>query len=326
MALHVHFDRLSEIEFFTELKPLLGNDIIITAGKEKPEPAEYEILIHSSPNKDWIENSPKLRAVIIPWAGVSTEVIKFMRQYPHISLHNLHHNKYNTAELGFALLLAAAKNLVPMDQALRMNDWTTRYRMRKAVLLRGKTALILGFGEIGQALASYCLGLGMKVIATRKHLERQPVELDVQVFTNDHLHQLLPKADVLLITLPLTRETEDLIGEKELMLMPRGSILVNIGRGPVVNQYALYNALKNGHLLAAGSDVWYTYPDSKEEHANTPPADVPFGELENFILSPHRGGMVDEVERQRAQALAKLLNAANLGLPIPNRVDLDAGY
>lgn len=326
MTLRVHFNRLRDSEFLDLLKPQLAQDIIVTIGEEKPDPADFEILIHPSPTMNWIENSPYLRAIVIPWAGISQEVFDLMGQYPNISLHNLHHNNFNTAELGFSLLLAAAKNLIPMDQALRKNDWSTRFTIRKAVLLRGKTALILGFGEIGQALASYCLGLGMKVKATRKHPERKAAPKDVEIYPHNQLHQILPMADVLLIALPLTGETNDLIGKEELRLMPKGSILVNIGRGSIVNQFALYDALKTGHLTAAGSDVWYNYPESKEAHANTPPADVPFGELENFVLSPHRGGMVEEVDLQRAQALADMLNTANQGLPIPNRVDLTAGY
>jgi phosphoglycerate dehydrogenase-like enzyme len=94
----------------------------------------------------------------------------------------------------------------------------------------------------------------------------------------------------------------------------------------VVNQYALYDALISGHLRAAGSDVWYNYPDSKGSRGNTPPANVPFNELDNFVLSPHRGGMVEEVEEQRIPALAALINAANRGEPIPNKVDLKEGY
>jgi phosphoglycerate dehydrogenase-like enzyme len=249
-----------------------------------------------------------------------------MADYPQISVHNLHHNNYNTAELGFALLLAAAKRLIPKDRALRKNDWTPRFEGPKAILLRGRTALILGFGEIGQALADYSLGLGMTVIATKKHLAGFEAPPNVRVHPSDELHDLLPRADVLLVALPLTEETEGLIGEAELALMPAGSILVNIGRGPVVQQEALYNALKSGHLRAGGSDVWYNYPKSTRDPKNTPPADFPFGELDNFVLSPHRGGMVEDGEDQRAEALAQLLNAANRGEPIPNRVDLDAGY
>ena len=326
MSLHVHLNRASKKEDIEMLKTLLSKDVLLTVGEDPQREANYDVLVHDAPSVEWIENHPNLRAIIIPWAGVNKETIQLLRQYPRISLHNLHHNNFNTAELGFALLLAASKNLVPMDQALRKNDWSTRFSMRKAILLREKTALILGFGEIGRALASYCLGLGMQVKAIRKHIEVETDDLSVDVYSADRLHQLLPKADVIFIALPLTEETKDLIGEKELMLLPKDSILINIGRGPVVNQFALYNALKSGHLAAAGSDVWYNYPNSRAAHFDTPPADVPFGELENFVLSPHRGGMVEDVEMQWAHALADLLNAANQNLPIPNRVDLEAGY
>ena len=309
-----------------EFKSMLDPDITITEGTEIPEPADFEVLVYPTPSREWLETSPDLRAVVVPWAGIPDKTREVLRDFPAISLHNLHHNNYNTAELGFALLLAAAKRLIPMDQALRRNDWRPRYGDQQAILLRGRTALILGFGEIGQALAGYCQGLGMTVIATKKHPEEYTGELKLAIHPDDQLHALLPKADVLLIALPLTPETEGLIGEIELQLMPHGSILVNIGRGPIVNPDALYEALKSGHLLAAGSDVWYTYPETKDARSNTPPADVPFSELDNFVLSPHRGGLVQEVDAQRAEALARLLNAANSGEPLPNKVDLDAGY
>lgn len=324
--MRVHFNRLSFPDGAKAFKALLDPEIKITEGDEVPQPADYDILVHPVPNADWIEASPNLRAIVIPWAGIPEKTRTLMAAYPQISVHNLHHNNYNTAELGFALLLAAAKRLIPLDRDLRNDDWTHRFEGPKAILLRGRTALILGFGEIGQALADYCLGLGMNVIATKKHIEEGEGPANVQIHPADKLHDLLPNADVLLVALPLTDETEGLIGEAELNLMPKGSILVNIGRGPVVQQEAFYNALISGHLRAAGSDVWYNYPKSTREPKNTPPADFPFGELDNFVLSPHRGGMVEEVEEQRAEALAHLLNAANRGDPIPNQVDLAAGY
>ncbi len=326
MTLRVHFYRMSFSEYSDEFKSLLEPGIIITEGSTLPHPADYEILIYPTPSKEWIEASPNLKAIVVPWAGIPEKTREVMSKYPAVSVHNLHHNNFNTAEFGLALLLAAAKFILPLDRALRNNDWTPRYKETRATLLRGKTALILGFGEIGQALCSYCIGLGMKVMATKKHPNQYPGDLDAEIYPDDLLHDLLPKASVLLIALPLTKDTEDLIGEDELKLMPQGSILVNIGRGPIVNQYALYQALKDKHLRAAGSDVWYNYPETKEARKNTPPADVPFCDLDNFVLSPHRGGLVEEVERQRAHALAKLLNAANRGEEIPNQVNLDAGY
>jgi phosphoglycerate dehydrogenase-like enzyme len=326
MTLHVHFNQLRFPDGAKVFKALLDPEITITVGDEIPDSAYYDILVHPHPSTDWIEASPNLRAIVIPWAGIPEDTRAVMADYPEISVHNLHHNNYNTAELGFALLLAAAKRLIPKDQALRKNDWTPRFEGPKAILLRGRTALILGFGEIGRALADYCLGLGMNVIATKRHLEGFTSPPNVRVYPADQLHDLLPSADVLLVSLPLTDETEGMIGEAELALMPPGGILVNIGRGPVVRQEALYNALKSGHLRAAGSDVWYNYPKSTKTPKDNPPADFPFGELDNFVLSPHRGGMVEDVESQRADALAHLLNAANRGDPIPNRVDLAGGY
>jgi len=326
MSLTVHFYQIHFVNYDETFKSLLDQDIHYTEGKEIPEDPHFQILVHPTPGKEWLEASPNLQAVVVPWAGIPEKTREVLMEYKEITLHNLHHNNFNTAEMGLTLLLAAAKNLIPLDQKLRNNDWTPRYQEPHAIMLRGRTALILGFGEIGQALAAYCLGLGMKVMATKKHPEDYSGEMDIEIFSSNKLHDLLPKAEVLLISLPLTNETNDLIGEEEIAQMPKGSIIINIGRGPIINQFALYGALKSGHLHSAGSDVWYTYPSSKEARNNTSPADVPFGELDNFVMSPHRGGMVKEVEVQRARALADLLNAANRGEPIPNPVDIKAGY
>ena len=116
------------------------------------------------------------------------------------------------------------------------------------------------------------------------------------------------------------------LGEPELRLLPPGSLLVNVARGPVVDQAALYRALLDGHLHAAGLDVWYRYPASPAERSHTPPADFPFHELDNVVMSPHRAGLAVETEALRMQALAELLNAACRGDSVPNRVDVQAGY
>jgi phosphoglycerate dehydrogenase-like enzyme len=108
--------------------------------------------------------------------------------------------------------------------------------------------------------------------------------------------------------------------------MPPGGILVNVGRGSVVDQGALYAALKTGHLHAAGLDVWYNYPEKPEKRERIPPADFPFHELDNVVMSPHRGGGSDQTEVLRMTHLAASLNAAARGEQIPHRVDLAAGY
>jgi len=326
MPLKVHLYQHNSSEFINDINVRIDPEIQVTIGKERVFSNDFEILVHPNPSRDWIESSQDLRAIIIPWAGIPEKTRELMKDYPDISLHNLHHNNYNTAEFCLALLLTAAKRIIPMDQALRNNDWSPRYEETEAIALRGKNALILGYGEIGQALGVYCLALGMNVMATRRYPEKTKDSKGIHLYPHNQLIDLLPKTQILLIALPLTVETRDLIGEQELGLMPSGGILVNVGRGPIVNQQALYNALKKGQLRAAASDVWYNYPESKETRDNTPPADVPFGELDNFVLSPHRGGIVEEVEVQRAESLATILNTANRGEPIPNQVNLDLGY
>ena len=111
-------------------------------------------------------------------------------------------------------------------------------------------------------------------------------------------------------------------------LMPERAILVNVGRGPVVNEPALYHALRDGTLHAAGLDVWYNYPNDEPGRTSTNPSEYPFCELDNVVMSPHRAGApnTSETESLRVRALAELLNAAARREPIPNRVDLDLGY
>lgn len=101
---------------------------------------------------------------------------------------------------------------------------------------------------------------------------------------------------------------------------------MNVGRGPIVEAGALYKSLREGHLKGAGIDVWYNYPTDPESPSHTPPADDPFHELENVVLSPHRGGGAEGSNDLRMRHLAEMLNRAARGLPLPNCVDLHAGY
>ncbi len=317
--LRVHI--VEEPERLDELLSLVAPSVRVTSGEGRPEGLSCDILVAGVPEREMVAENEGLRAVIIPWSGVPARTRSLMREFPRVSLHNLHHNALQVAEVAVALLLAAAKRVVPMDAALRRDDWSPRYEESRVVLLAGSRALVLGGGAIGRHVVRMCECLGMSVTAVRRGAGggATPVE---------ELPSLLPDADVLMVCLPLTDETRGIIGASELALMPKRAILVNVGRGPVVDESALYHALRDGTLHAAGLDVWYNYPIDEPGRASTSPSEYPFHELDNVVMSPHRGGAPQspETESLRMRALAELLNAAARGEPVPNRVDLELGY
>jgi phosphoglycerate dehydrogenase-like enzyme len=325
MMLNVHLLDLPEPNALALFQARLDPNIRLTFGDEVS--TETEILVGGRPSHEQLGASSKLRALIVPWAGVPEITRERLIEFPSIELHNLHHNAAPTAEVASALLLSAAKLIVPIDQQLRTNDWTPRYEPSRSVLLDSKTALILGYGEIGQRVARFCQALNMKILATRRNPQTAaPQDIAVEIHPPGDLLQLLPQANVLMITLPITAETRGLIGERELALLPAEAILVNIGRGGIVKEAALYRALRGRRLAAAGIDVWYNYPPDEASRRNTPPSQYPFHELDNVVMSPHRGGDSIETERLRLTHLADLLNAAAQGRSMPNCVDVNAGY
>lgn len=325
MPLSVHLHRPPEEDALARLQAALDPGVQLSCGPDLPEPAVYEILVAGRPEREQLTASPALRALIVPWAGLPSATRELLLEFPRVAVHNLHYNAIPVAEMVVALLLAAAKFIVPMDRALRAHDWRPRYRPNPALLLEGRTALILGYGAIGQHVARICRGLGMTVLAVRRHVT-VPLDGAVEIHPAEALPSLLPRADALLVCLPHTSETDGLIGTEELALLPEQAILVNVGRGAIVDQAALYDALASGRLYAAGLDVWYNYPPDEEARAHTPPADHAFHRLDNVVMSPHRAGGSLEADLRWVDHLAALLNAAARGEEMPNRVDVAAGY
>lgn len=289
-----------------------------------------ELLIEGRPTAQHLASCPNLRWVVIPFAGAPASTISLIRERPEITLYNLHHNAVATAELALALILAASKQVVPMDQALRGHDWRPRYAPECAIQLAGRSALIFGYGEVGRRLGSMLRGMGMTVSGIRRH-PSGPDE-----FGPERLAECLARADLFVITAPLTKETEGLIDAQTLATLPPGAILVNVGRAQIVNEQALYDALVSGRLHSAGLDVWYRYPQAEAAAVpgyfatppsaeNSPASNLPFGSLPNVVMSPHRGGATRETETERIEHLAALIEAIWNGTP-PSPVDLDLGY
>lgn len=328
MTLNIHLVYEYNPQITGYLNAQLEPNIRLTSGEKSAHSGDIQILVAGRPDRDIFVANKDLHSLIVPWTGIPPETRELLIEFSHITIHNLHHNSTPVAEMAVTLLLTAAKNVIPFDEALRRGDWTMRYQKpAPSLILKGKTVLILGYGEIGRRVARTCRSLGMNVLATKRNaFERDTDQFPEEVHPPDKLHELLPLAQALVIALPLTKETEGLIGERELGLMPSDSILVNIGRGLIVNEEALYQALKHGNIGAAGLDVWYNYPPEEESRSSTYPANYPFWELDNVVMSPHRAGLTKDIDYRRMDHLAVLLNAAAKHEQIPNNVDISIGY
>lgn len=333
---HIHWLTPYNPSQYHSLRDLLHPSLHLSMGDELPPLATpIEVLISGVPQCEQLAALPQLHTLIIPWAGLPASTRTLLADFPHLRVHNLHHNATAVAEMTLSLLLAAANKLIPCDRALRQHDWTPRYREEenRAVGLAGKTALILGYGAIGQLVAERCRAFGMRVLATRRTLASPTADPWAEIHPQTALPELLPHSHALIVCLPLTPETRGLIGTAELQALAQPSLVVNIGRGAVIQEQALYEALASGRLHGAGLDVWYNYPKVGEYVAErheaipaTPPSHYPFHELDNVVLSPHRASNSDTAEHGRLTHLADLLNHLPTGHPLPNAVDWQRGY
>lgn len=185
----------------------------------------------------------------------------------------------STADLAFALLLATARRLPEAREALladRWRAWSPMFLTGRDVY--GATLGIIGFGRIGQAVARRARGFGMRVLYMSRG--RYPGAERETGAERKLLDDLLKESDFVSVHLPLTPETRHLIGRREIMLMKPSGVLVNTSRGPVVDEVALYEALRDRAIWAAGLDVFESEPLSP---------DSPLRSLDNVILLPHIG-------------------------------------
>jgi phosphoglycerate dehydrogenase-like enzyme len=185
-----------------------------------------------------------------------------------------------------------------------------------ADMLEGKTLGIIGYGSIGGAAASRAKGFGMKIAALR----RRPGPSDPLVdayYTREQLKDLVAASDYLLLVTPLTPETRGMIGAAEIAAMKPSAVLINIGRGPVVEEAALIQALEAGKIRGAALDVFTVEPL---------PSGHPFYRMTNVLVSPHTADRVEGFLGPPMEAFLENLGHFLKGEPLKNVVDKHAGY
>lgn len=307
------------------MRSLLDDGVSLMTGSIKES---CRVLVCGRPGRDLLEAAPRLSHLLIPFAGLPGATRELMMDFPGISVHNIHHNASCAAELAAGLMVAAGRRILPADRSLRRGDWSYRYEQQETVTVDGSGVLLLGYGHVGRAVGRIAAAMGAGVTAIRRDPAREDRFAVPRVHPPEALHGLLPGADFLVVTLPLTHLTEGIIGKEELALMHSRSVLVNVGRGPLVQQEPLFRSLLEGRIGAAGLDVWYRYPSPHGDRNNTPPSDFDFQSLENVVMTPHIGGGFGSpsLERSRCRHLAASLNALSRDGSMPGRVDLETGY
>jgi len=215
-----------------------------------------------------------------------------------------------TAELTFALLLAAARRVAEGDRWVRRGAWVPRLRWEPDLLLgrdlHGATLGVVGLGPIGRAVARRARAFGMRVLGWSRR-PRRPAEAGGAEWVE--LDDLLRGSDFVSVHVALAPETRHLIDAGALARMKQGAVLVNTARGPVVDEAALVEALRRGSLAAAGLDVFEEEP--------LPPAS-PLLELENVVLTPHVGSASIATRSRMGSVAVENLIAGLEGRPMPH--------
>ena len=220
-----------------------------------------------------------------------------------------------TADLTWALILAASRRVVEGDRYVRDGKWSVAWgpELMLGEDVHGATLGIVGFGRIGQAVARRAKGFGMRVLYhTRRNTKEQHKAAEEAGAQAVSFGQLLKESDIVSLHVPLTEETRNMIDTDALNQMKRGSILVNTSRGAVLDENAVYNALVSGHIFAAGLDVFQTEPIPEES---------PLMTLPNVVLAPHIGSASRHTRNVMAEMCADNLDAALHGEKPPNIVN-----
>ncbi|HEU5298696.1 MAG TPA: D-2-hydroxyacid dehydrogenase [bacterium] len=271
-----------------------------------------EVMVGWNVPREAVRRAPHLRWIHSTAAGVDQllhpEVLE--RDIAVTSSSGIHQP---LVEHVFALMLALTRRV----QIAVRNQVRRRWERREAVgdEIRGKTLAILGLGTIGVEIAEKARVFGMRVIGTK----RTPAELPHvdRVYPPEELREVLHLSDVLVIALPLTDDTRKMIGERELRAMKRSALLINIGRGPIVDEPALVRALQEGWIGGAGLDVFEREPL---------PADSPLWAMEHVIVTPHVSGAWPGYLDAAVPLLCDNLRRYLDGAALRNLVDKERGY
>ena len=255
-----------------------------------------------------LEAAERLKAVIRAGVGVDNIDVEAAREKGVTLVNTPREPADSVAELTMAFALCLARKIPSLDRSMKQGLWL---KGEAGMELKGRTMGLIGLGAIGSAVARLAKAFGMRVVAYDPYVsEDYAKQLGVELVGFD---EILASADFLSVHVPLTPETKGMIGREEIAKMKDGAFIINTSRGGVVDEDALYEALKAGKLGGAALDVY-----SKEP----PPPDHPLIKLDNVVCTPHIGGSTVDAQLRIALTMADdLLRIARGEEPV-NKVRL----
>lgn len=279
--------------------------------------ADAEVAFMGQVTPAQLKAAARLRWLHSPAAGVGGMLFPEMVASPVVLTNARGMSADTIAEHVLAVTLAMFRRLPDAVRAQSAKVWA-----QDAISLAGNRSVanahvvIVGLGSIGRAVAARLRALGARVTGVRRN-PAAGADSAERVVAAGALHEVLPEADVVVVSAPHTRETRGLIGARELALMPAHALLINVSRGPLVDEGALVEALATGAIGGAALDVFNDEPL---------PADSPFWTLPNVLVTPHTSGLRPDHWDAAIALFSENLRRFEDGRPLLNVVDKRAGY
>jgi phosphoglycerate dehydrogenase-like enzyme len=292
--------------------------------------SEADILIGWHPTINLLKSAEKVKLFINPGAGVRhlIEMFREINQERDIILVNGHGNSYFVAQHAVALLLTLMNKIILHHDFMKNGIWRTGDKEGASIPLRFRRVGLLGYGAINQEVHKMLSGFDIEFSILRKNWEKQknPLITDANKYNSNQLVDFLKEIDTLIIAVPSTSITDNMIKATELELLGSEGLLVNISRGENVNEKSLYFALKNNIILGAAIDVWYKEKPQPNEDEKKYPYNYPFHELDNIILSPHRGYSPFNDLKRWDEVIENILKISEGRTDLSNIVSLEDEY
>ncbi len=272
--------------------------------------ADAEAII----SMDWHAGPPAPRLKLLHLPGAGTDDIDFGAVPPTANVCNVFGHEISIAEYVLATMLETAIGVRRMDAGLRRNQWHGSHLCGpRHGELHGRTLGIVGYGRIGREVARRATAFGMRVLACSR-TAKPADEFTERISAMEGFGDLLTAADYVLVAAPLDASTRGLFDAQAFARMKSSAVIINVARGPIIDEQALYLACRERKIGGAVIDVWYGYPPQGETYAV--PSRFPFHELDNVIMTPHASGWSEDLKARRCQGIAENLNRLARGKPL----------